>query len=152
MPCWPRMKFLLETKTNFVEECNREIRRIAMNQIETNFNYRWPNAYNNGEFNWTILTDPENLVGMARFDAQYYKCNLDPSDRYVLGLTNTSQYRIATDGTGFDNIFFTGGWIKTGANSGSIEGAVWAGMMTSRVISGYPEEIYNQDIPMNGNN
>ena len=96
--------------------------------------------------NSTILTDPENWVGKVRFNAQYVRCGINPSDHYVFSLTNTTQYRITTDGAGFDIVYFTGDWIKNGCNAPALECCVSAGMQTSRAISGYPRNICDNDI------
>ena len=85
-----------------------------------------------------------NRTGEERFDSQYLRLNFNPSDLYTQVLTNTSQYRITTDGAGFDNIYFTGDWIQNGLNYGSIEGAITSGLLTSKAISGYPETIYSE--------
>ena len=107
-----------------------------------------PSSFQDGVFNWTVLTDPENRTGVERFDSQYLRLNFNPSDLYTQILTNTSQYRITTDGTEFDNIYFTGDWIQNGLNYGSIEGAVTSGLLASKAISGYPDTIFpEQFIP-----
>jgi uncharacterized protein with NAD-binding domain and iron-sulfur cluster len=58
----------------------------------------------------------------------------------VLSVTGSSQYRLHTDKTGFDNVFVTGDWIQNGFNAGFVEGAVVSGMLTARAISG--RELY----------
>ena len=100
-----------------------------------------PKSFDNGKFNWTLLTDPMNRTGEERFDSQYLRFNINPSDLYTLILTNTSQYRIKTDGAGFNNIYFTGDWIQSGFSC-CLEGAFTAGLLTSKAISGYPREIF----------
>jgi uncharacterized protein with NAD-binding domain and iron-sulfur cluster len=61
---------------------------------------------------------------------------------------NSTKYRLRTNGTGFDNFYVTGDWIRTGINAGCVEAAVMAGMQTSRAISGHPAVIAgDQDLP-----
>ena len=106
-----------------------------------------PNLFPEGVFKWTVLTDPMNRTGEERFDTQYFRLNLNPSDLYTLMLTDSSQYRITTDGAGFHNIYFTGDWIQNGVIC-CFEAAVTAGLLTSKAISGYPTEIFfEQYIP-----
>ena len=105
----------------------------------------WPEAYHGDQFNWDILYSASNLPGESRFDEQYWRVNVDPSERYVLSVTNSSQYRLPTDGTIFSNLFISGDWIKTGVNAGCVEAAVMAGMQTSRAICGIPEQISGED-------
>ncbi len=101
----------------------------------------WPNIAEKGSFDWSALTDPDEQTGELRFNAQYWRSNVDPSERYVLSLKNTSQYRLNTHDTCFENLYITGDWINTGVNAGCVEAAVMAGMETSRAICGYPEHI-----------
>jgi hypothetical protein len=54
---------------------------------------------------------------------------------------NRSQYRLATNGTLYSNLFITGDWIITGVNAGCVEAATMAGMETSRIVCGFPEVI-----------
>ena len=81
----------------------------------------WPNSFQNGHFNWTMLTSPPDLVGIQKFDSQFWRANIDPSELYVQSPVNSSIHRIETDGTEFRNIYFTGDWIATGINMGCAE-------------------------------
>ena len=122
----------------YVKKMNKNfVASITQSLLKNN----WPNAYKDGEFKWNILTDPKNRTGVERLDAQFWRTNINPSDLYTPILTNTSQYRIKTDGAGFNNIYFTGDWIENGFNC-CIEAAVTAGLLTSKAISGYPKEIF----------
>ena len=135
------ISFMLNSKESH-ENCKRKYKNFIVAKFHDIFKNHWVYAYKNGHFNWDLLTDPENKTGVKRFDAQFWQCNINPSDLYTQILTNTSQYRITTDGAGFNNIYFTGDWIQNGFNLGSIEGAVTSGLLTSKAISGYPEKIF----------
>jgi uncharacterized protein with NAD-binding domain and iron-sulfur cluster len=113
----------------------------AVNQLRNEIAYLWSAAGPAGAFPWNWLVDPDEGTGEARFDAQYWRANVDPSERYVMSVVNSTQYRLATDESGFDNLFLTGDWIKTGLNAGCVEAAVMAGMQTSRAMTGYPQVI-----------
>ena len=101
----------------------------------------WPEVAQEGEFDWQCLMDPNNQVGEARLNSQYWRANVDPSERYVMSVVDSSKHRLATDGTVFDNLLITGDWIKTGVNAGCVEAAVMAGMQTSRALCGIPVQI-----------
>ena len=101
----------------------------------------WPGAGHSGGFAWHWLADPMGRDGIARFDAQYWRANVDPSERYVLSAAGSTQYRLASDGAGFANLFLAGDWLKTGLDAGCIEAAVMGGMQASRAICGVPERI-----------
>ncbi len=95
----------------------------------------WPFSTEHGHFNWTMLTAPNGFSGERRFDAQYWRANIDPSEQYVQALVNTSQHRITTDGTGFTNILFTGDWIKVNINIGCVEAATNAGLQAAQALN-----------------
>jgi len=99
----------------------------------------WPAASRG--FPWQWLVDPEGASGPARFDRQYWRANVDPSERYVLSVAGSSASRLASDGSGLPNLFLAGDWLKTGLDSGCVEAAVMGGMQASRAISGFPETI-----------
>jgi hypothetical protein len=101
----------------------------------------WPAAGPAGAFPWQWLTDASEGTGAQRFNAQYWRANVDPSERYVMSVVGSTKYRLQTDQSGFDNLFLTGDWIKTGLNAGCVEAAVMAGMQTSRAMSGHPRMI-----------
>lgn len=117
------------------------VKQNALEKLSKEMQPLWPEAYHGDEFNWDALYTPNADLGEARFDAQYWRVNVDPSERYVLSVANSSQYRLATTGTIFSNLFITGDWIKTGVNAGCVEAAVMAGMQTSRAICGLPKQI-----------
>lgn len=73
--------------------------------------------------------------------ARYDRWNIDPSERYVQSLVDTSRYRLAAGSSGFPGLFLAGDWIDTSLNMGCVEGAVMAGLQASRAISGYPAKI-----------
>jgi uncharacterized protein with NAD-binding domain and iron-sulfur cluster len=103
----------------------------------------WPGAMQNGgtEFNWEMLEAPDGATGEQRLKAQYFRANIDPSERYVLTVPGSSRYRLPAGDSKFDNLFLAGDWVFTPINAGCIEAAVMAGLYASRAICGYPEEI-----------
>ena len=60
------------------------------------------------EFRWELLVDDEDRTGPSRFDSQFWRANVDPSERYVLSLPGTSQYRMAPGSSGYDNLVLGG--------------------------------------------
>jgi uncharacterized protein with NAD-binding domain and iron-sulfur cluster len=125
----------------FPAKCTEQAKENAISYLTNDVHHLWPNVASKGLFDWSILTDQSTQVGAERFDSQYWRSNVDPSERYVLSVKNSSQYRLATDGTLFANLFITGDWINTGVNAGCVEAATMAGMETSRAVCGFPETI-----------
>jgi uncharacterized protein with NAD-binding domain and iron-sulfur cluster len=113
----------------------------AVNQLSHRIASLWSAAGPAGAFPWHWLIDASGATGAQRFDAQYWRANVDPSERYVMSVVGSTRYRLRTDQSGFSNLFLTGDWIKTGLNAGCVEAAVMAGMQTSRAMSGHPANI-----------
>ena len=126
---------------SFPERSAAKVKQNALNQLQQSIHWLWPNAATASSFNWSWLVDPDDKSGPQRFDSQYWRANIDPSERYVLSAVNSSQYRLTSDGSGFNNLYLTGDWIKTGLNAGCVEAATMAGMQASRAISGHPAVI-----------
>ncbi|MFL0797473.1 MAG: NAD(P)-binding protein [Cellvibrionaceae bacterium] len=129
----------------FPAACNQTAKAGALGKLIDQLYPLWPKVAQEGEFDWTCLMDPENREGAERFDSQYWRANVDPSERYVMSLKGTSQYRLKTDETIFNNLYITGDWLSTGVNAGCVEAAVMAGMQTSRAICGVPAEINGEN-------
>ena len=99
----------------------------------------WPGARSaDGGFDWSQLHDPAGGTGLARLSSQYLRANIDPSERYVLSLPGTVQYRMAADGSGYDNLILAGDWTKTDWNVGCIEAAVTSGINAAAAVEGEP--------------
>ncbi len=132
------------TDYEFPIQAKAKVKQACLNQMNHETYSLWPNAATPETFNFNLLTDPYNQQGDQRFNSQYWRSNTAPTERYVQSVVNSTQYRIDTDGAGFDNIYFTGDWIKTGLNAGCVEGATMAGLQTSRAMCGYPAFIYGE--------
>ena len=77
-------------------------------------------------------------IGVKRFEQQFWRANIDPTERYVLSPPGSTKYRLKAWGSGFDNLVVAGDWIYTGLNVGSVEGTVMGGRLASFAISGAP--------------
>jgi uncharacterized protein with NAD-binding domain and iron-sulfur cluster len=100
----------------------------------------WPEATSRElpqGFNFDLMTPTEEnneLTPIKKFYQQFFLLNIEPSDRYVLALPGSNQYRMKTDGSGYSNLFLTGDWIDFGFNVGHMEGAVTAGLTAAHAI------------------
>ena len=73
----------------------------------------WPGTSSAaGGFDWEPLHDPTGSSGPDRLVAQYLRANIDPSERYVLSLPGTTRYRMAADGSGYENLVLAGDWTR----------------------------------------
>ncbi len=97
-----------------------------------------------GNFRWPWLVDLQERTGSARFDAQFFRVNIDPTERYVLSIPGTTSKRLHAGGSGFENLYLAGDWTRTGLDSGAVESAVMSGMQASRAIRGHPKSVVGE--------
>lgn len=133
-----------------------EVRANAEGFLEGPVRQVWPRAYaEDGQFRWDILTpdqsDPASikLAGKARFASQYWRANVNPSDRYVIHTPGSHRHRISPLDMTYDNLTICGDWTDSGFTSGCVEGAVMSGLLAAHAISGSPnlEDITAYDHP-----
>jgi uncharacterized protein with NAD-binding domain and iron-sulfur cluster len=102
----------------------------------------WPRSIgSNGEFDWTALVDLEQRVGAARFQAQYWRANTTPSERYVLTPANSVKDRLGADESGVENLVLAGDWTRNGIDGGCVEAAMTSGMQAARALIGESNPI-----------
>ena len=90
------------------------------------------------DFNLLVDTRDVGAEGVARFDSQFWRANIDPTERYVTTPPGSVKYRLEAWGSGFENLTLAGDWIYTGLNVGSFEGATMSGKLASYAVAGYP--------------
>ncbi|MFM2042546.1 MAG: hypothetical protein RLY86_1122 [Pseudomonadota bacterium] len=84
-------------------------------------------------------TDPARAgIGIQRFDQQFWRANIDPTERYTTSPPGSAACRLKAWDTGFANLVVAGDWIYTGLNVGSVEGTVMSGMLASHAVCGAP--------------
>ena len=132
-----------------------EVRRNAEAFLQGPIRQVWPDAFADGEFRWQILADPAGAeedsppTGEARFASQYWKANVNPSDRYVLHPPGSFRHRISPLDMTYDNLTIAGDWTDSGFHSGCVEGAVMSGLLAAHALCGSPklEDIIAYDHP-----
>jgi uncharacterized protein with NAD-binding domain and iron-sulfur cluster len=77
-------------------------------------------------------------TGIDRFDDQFWKANIDPTERYVGCPPGGTQYRLKAWDSSFANLVLAGDWTFTGLNVGSVEGAVMGGRLASHALTQHP--------------
>ncbi|MCC2656365.1 MAG: hypothetical protein K0Q76_1473 [Panacagrimonas sp.] len=122
------------TDTGYPARERDKVRAHARQWIEQNLGTLWPAA---GTPCWDRMQSAKPCDGDAAFEAQYFRANIDPSERYVLSVPGSTQYRLRSDQSGFANLFLAGDWTHNGINAGCVEAAVMSGM---RAAAGLAEE------------
>ena len=125
------------------------VRALAWQWLSDNAEVIWPKAsspFDPTGLNWDELFDPKNGGNPARFNAQFFRANISPSERYVLCVPRDQEVRMKEGKTPFANVYVAGDYVFTGI-LGSIEASVMTGMMASRAISGSPRKIFGEVVP-----
>ena len=122
-----------------------EIRQQSIDWLNASSGAVWPVADVNGKFDWNVLTAPAGAVGEVRFDAQFWRANIDPTECCTLSAAGTTQYRLHPDQSGFTNLILAGEGTRHGFNTTTFEGAVMSGAAASRAICGEPTKIVGYD-------
>lgn len=104
----------------------------------------WPGAAKGGKFDLSLLYGPKGQSPEKRFENQYFRQNFYGSERYVLSVPNSVQYRLPPDDSGFENLFLAGDWTRCGINAGCVEAATISGLMAARGLTGNAFEIVGE--------
>lgn len=128
-----------------------EVRDNAIRFLNEKIGDLWPGAVAKRGFRWALLLDPALRDGSDEnhFETQYWTANVNPSDRYVLALPGSMDYRISPLDNTYDNMTVAGDWTDCGFNEGCVEAAVMSGRLAAHAISGWPAlgEIIGYDHP-----
>ncbi|SHI43124.1 NAD(P)-binding protein [Aquimarina spongiae] len=125
---WPE-NFSKSSKTETLEE----LKTHANEWMDKHMEWFWPNAVQEGSFNFDLLCS-DAKTPQQKFEDQFFQVNVDPDKQYVLGRPGTNKYRIKTDETEYDNLFFAGDWTDFGLNVGYMEGTVQSGILCANSI------------------
>jgi len=99
----------------------------------------WPKSETDaGIFNGSLLARLSGGTELQRWRAQYFRANVDPTERYVLTVPDSSRFRLAPSGSGFTNLFLAGDWTKTSVNGGCAEAAFESGVECARAVVALP--------------
>ena len=121
-------------KRNAIEFCERDLTTL------------WPGARGpDGSFDWSVLADREGRSGSDRFDAQYWRANTTPSERYVLTPAGSVEHRLPSGDSGFENLVLAGDWTRNGIDGGCVEAAVISGIEAAAALTGVPTPIPGRD-------
>ena len=121
------------------------VRDQAEQWLQRNIGWLWPGMLKaNGTVNWDLLESGNKGRGKAQFEQQYFRANIDPSERYVLSVPGSTQFRLRSDQSGFDNLFLAGDWTYNGINAGCVEAAAMSGMRAAAGLAGEQIEIVGE--------
>ena len=130
------------------------VRQNAVDFLKNHVGHFWPGAMDDDGFRWSLLSHQKqgrakDPVGEARFDTQFWQANVNPTERYVLSLPGSLQYRISPLEMHFDNLTIAGDWTDCSHYAGCVEAAVMSGLLASHALSTSPplQDIIAYDHP-----
>jgi len=131
----------------FPKSQNDMAKKVSIEYLNTYSGPVLPGATLKNGFDFSRLYDPSGATDEKAFDYQYWRSNIDPSERYVTVLPGASQYRLHAWESGYSNLSLSGDWTNTGLNVGSVEGTVMGGRLAAYAISSSPalDLIYGFD-------
>jgi len=135
------------TDHDFPAREREKAKRNALDYLRNDLGVLFPEATRPNarpEYDWTLLVPSNGGKDEARFDTQYWRANVDPSERYTLALPGTAAMRIKPGETGFANLTITGDWVDNGFYAGAVEGAVISGLQAFRAVTGQPLRILGE--------
>jgi uncharacterized protein with NAD-binding domain and iron-sulfur cluster len=136
----PTASFPDRNDRDFPKREHERVRENAVAFLREGVRHFWPGAVDEKEntFRWDLLVGGGERSGEDRFDSQFWRANVDPSERYVLSLPGSDKYRLRTDASGYQNLVLAGDWIDCGLNAGCLEAAVMSGFQAANALVGNP--------------
>lgn len=134
--------------TDYPRRQSERVKAQCIQYLQTSIGTMLPNATvrannpagdpNGLDFDLLVDTQTRTAQGVQRFDSQFWRANIDPTERYVASPPGSTDARMEAWGSGFENLVLAGDWIYTGLNVGSFEGATMGGKLASHALSGAP--------------
>jgi uncharacterized protein with NAD-binding domain and iron-sulfur cluster len=133
---------VLDDRDETPAQATERVKRNALEYVGRDIGHLWPAL---GDDPWPELADADEGQGEARFDAQYWRANTAPWERYVITPSGNPATRLPADRSGFANMVLAGDWTRTPINGGCVEAAVISGMQAARALTGGDETIVGED-------
>ncbi|SLN64405.1 Acetoacetate decarboxylase (ADC) [Roseovarius albus] len=111
---------------------------------DTELTRMWPGALKRGKFDASILHATNATTPKEKYEGQYFRENFYGSERYVLSVPGSVQYRLPPDGSGFENLYLAGDWTRCGINAGCVEAATISGLVCARGLTGADIEVVGE--------
>jgi uncharacterized protein with NAD-binding domain and iron-sulfur cluster len=91
---------------------------------------------------WPQAMDLDNILclqnpaakGLDRLKQQFWRANVNPTDRYTSSLPGTGAARLAPGQSGYAHLTLAGDWTNFGLNVGYIEGAIISGLQAASAL------------------
>ena len=89
------------------------------------------------DFDLLAVSHEEQVTtSFSRIHQQFFRANIDPTERYVLSLPKSTKFRMKPSQSGYKNLYLAGDWTDTGYNFGAVEATVISGILSAAAIDG----------------
>ena len=124
------------TDHGFPARQKARVQSMARKYLENDVGRLWPLATKAGGhgFRWDYVV------------SQYYRANIDPSERYVLSVAGSTKYRLPSGQSGFANLVLAGDWVRTSLNAGCVEAAVEGGLYAAEAVLGEKIDVFAREL------
>jgi uncharacterized protein with NAD-binding domain and iron-sulfur cluster len=109
----------------FIPAQTELVKQQAGAWLSNNAGRLWPKASADGKG-----LDPSQVV------EAFFRVNIGLSEQYVQSFPGSTKFRLAPDGSGFENVFLAGDWTLSSINGGSVEAAFESGKRAAEAIAG----------------
>ena len=127
------------TDHDFPRREHQRVFESAKAYLENDIGPLWPKATPAGDpsaLDWARLYDPSGGAGVERLEAQYWRANIDPTERYVLSPPSSLKHRLWAGRSGYLNLTLAGDWVTTSINAGCAEAAIEGGLRAAHAMIG----------------
>ena len=86
---------------------------------------------------FSLLMCPHSKEGtspFSRIEQQFFRANIDPTERYVLSPPGSTKHRLVPGVSGFEHLTLAGDWTKNGLNVGCVEATTISGKLAARAL------------------
>jgi len=136
------------TDHDYPRRAHRRVKHQCIQWLQATMGSLMPDCTVNGQqppgdpmsldFDLLVCTEDDSAPGIARFDQQFWRANIDPNERYTQSIAGSTKFRMKAWETGYDNLAIAGDWCYTGLNVGSMEGTIMSGRLAAHAVTGYP--------------
>ena len=120
------------------KDVNDRVRSSVISFLNNDVAHFWPKAVDASGFRWELLSGSDDKTENA-IDSQFWTANTSGTERYVLSLPGSLEYRISPLDNRFDNFTIAGDWTGCGHQAGCVEAAVMSGLLAASALSGHPD-------------
>lgn len=125
---------------DYPREQLERVKEIFLQWLNDNSGWFWPKAtslqYPTGLDLNVLAFEAEASSGYQRYDKQFFRANVRPSDHYTLNVPGSNRHRLKANESGLNNLWLCGDWIDFGINIGYIDGAIMSGQQAANALAG----------------